>query len=366
MKSKVEEKKFYFEHTIKLNDPQKSYLDLLEMFFKPEEFFNSNRFEQPLFDKIFPENPDYQNNHAEIARTRDFLAWNGWVFRGHRDSSWKLATTIDRRYADVNLLTKPPICLKGKSRMELERAIMREFSRKNYEYDVCRGMNNNMPVYEVIANMQHYGCATRFLDITFSFFVALFFACGNMEFREDNFGTFSIWCFNRMWIEKTYKKHLPQEIADLYKTDKFGKLSETQEAVFDYFFKHKELSAEEQKNTFKTVINMTPFEMNRRLIRQQGSFLMPTNPFVSFEENISNLVSCEDDKFRILKINVEYDNLTLVYLQKFLGEMNINHSVLFDDIDNLCTAINFKSHLPNDALVIDSSCRKEKNAHVKS
>lgn len=39
------------------------------------------------------------------------------------------------------------------------------------------------------------------------------------------------------------------------------------------FFNHKEISGEERKNTFKTVINMTPFEMNRRLIRQQGSFL---------------------------------------------------------------------------------------------
>ncbi len=43
MKSKAEEKKFYFEHTIKLNDPQKCYLDLLEMFFKPEEFFNQRK-----------------------------------------------------------------------------------------------------------------------------------------------------------------------------------------------------------------------------------------------------------------------------------------------------------------------------------
>lgn len=103
MENKTEKKKFYFEHTIKLNEPQKSYFNLLEMFFKPEEFFNSNRFEEPLFDKIFPEKPDYQANHAER-------------------------------------------------------------------------------------------------------------------------------------IEKTYKKHLPQEIADLYATDEFGKSPETQKAVFDYFF----------------------------------------------------------------------------------------------------------------------------------
>lgn len=44
MENKTEKKKFYFEHTIKLNEPQKSYFDLLEMFFKLEEFFNLNRF----------------------------------------------------------------------------------------------------------------------------------------------------------------------------------------------------------------------------------------------------------------------------------------------------------------------------------
>ena len=158
-----------------------------------------------------------------------------------------------------------------------------------------------------------------------------------------------------MWIEKTYKAHLPKELAQLYdKSGEFGKTVDVQKAVWNYVRKHSIQFPEVKKESiFNSVINMTPFYMNVRLDRQKGSFLMPTNPYCTFEENLKSLVEKDPDgKFRVLKINVEYDDNALLYYQKFLDEMNINHAVLFNDVENICKQINYKTRLPNDALVI--------------
>ncbi len=344
--------KFYFEYTIKLDSQSKSYLKLLDLYFKPEQFFKSienETKEKDLFDKIFPRDSKYLNNHAEIENTRDFLAWNGWVFRGHQDSTWSLQTTFERLCYD-----KPH----GRDLFALENSLIREFRRRIQKYDNNLSCIDENDIYMILANMQHYGCATRFLDVTYSFFVALFFACGYLNFDnlhgDSKTHSFSIYCINRMWLEKTYKEKLPDELKEYYKNDEFGKSIETQKAVWNYVNNHKkDLPIEERNKLFNSVINMTPFYINIRLDRQKGSFLMPTNPYVTFEENLKNLVINDSDgKYRILKINVEYDNRTLLYFQKFLDEMNINHGVLFDDVENICKQINFKTRLPNDALIV--------------
>ncbi len=168
--------------------------------------------------------------------------------------------------------------------------------------------------------------------------------------KNKKSGTFSIWCFNRMWIEKTYKSFLPDSILKLYnEIDQFGKDVKIQEAVLNYVPDHKKKGSN-YKEIFKSVISMTPFYMNERLDRQKGSFLLPTNPYVSFEENLFNMVQNKEDIFNIIKINTEYTDKTLLYLLKMLDEMNNNSTVLFNNTEGLCQQINFKSRLPNDAL----------------
>ncbi|MDE7140734.1 MAG: FRG domain-containing protein [Treponemataceae bacterium] len=385
---------FYFEHTIKFE--KDSYLKLLDMYFKPKTFFDDvertlgedQKKEldgESLFDKIFPEKADYLDNHKSLENRQAFLAWNGWCFRGHKDSTWKLETTFER------------LCYKnngtqGKDLFDLENGMIREFRRRIQKYDPSIATIDPNDFYMLLANMQHYGCATRFLDMTFSFFVALFFACGYIEFekieedenkkdsesgsgepnsavaetsereakelKKQKIKTFSIYCFNRMWIEKTYKDNLPKKLKKLYASDNFGKMPKTQEAVWNFVPNYKDCVSEvDRKNIFKSVINMTPFYMNVRLDRQKGTFLIPTNPYCTFEENLKSLVEKDkkNGKFRILKINVEYDDAMLLYYQKFLDEMNINHAVLFNDVENICKQINYKTRLPNDALVSSNS-----------
>ena len=345
------EEKFYSEHTISLDS--KSYLTLLDLYFKPEQFFSGEKNKEPLFDKIFPSNPDYDENHKEIPATKDFLSWNGWIFRGHKDSEWSLCSTLERLYSKTN---------SEKSIFEMEQRLIRDFRRRRNNYGLTV---NESDIYETIANMQHYGLATRFLDFSYSFFVALYFACRNIDIdinasqNDIKKGSFSIWCVNRMWLEHTYKKYLPEEIKTLYQNDEFGKDVETQNKVLNYV-NEKLKSGEDYLSSFRSVINMTPFFLNDRLERQRGTFLFQTNLFISFEDNLRNLcaVSGEDGKYRVLKINVEYDNRTLLYLNSFLNEMNINDYVLFNDIEHLSSSINQKAFFPNDSIISNHSYLK--------
>ena len=109
--------------------------------------------------------------------------------------------------------------------------------------------------YEWLANMQHYGCSTRFLDVTFSFFTAMYFAIRHIDFasadEQDCTKSFAIWCFNRMWIEKEYKQYLSDEIQEKYKKyDPFGKAVCIQKAVLNHVPMVKKSGRRLQKRMF--------------------------------------------------------------------------------------------------------------------
>lgn len=169
--------KFYFEHTIRLE--KDSYLKLLDMYFKPKVFFEEieNNLDESqkkelkgerLFDKIFPVEAEYLENHKDMEVRQDFIAWNGWCFRGHKDSSWKLETTFER------LCFKKPV-MKKKDLFDVENGMIRDFRRRIQKYDPELSSIDPKDIYMLLANMQHYGCATRFLDMTFSFFCRVVF-----------------------------------------------------------------------------------------------------------------------------------------------------------------------------------------------
>jgi hypothetical protein len=101
---------------------------------------------------------------SKIKELEDFAAnHKGWLFRGHRSSSWKLVTSLERASKRC-----------GVSAVDYERQIWGEFRRHAHSYfprvpaDSC--------TIEWLALMQHYGAPTRLLDFTYSFWIALFFA----------------------------------------------------------------------------------------------------------------------------------------------------------------------------------------------
>jgi hypothetical protein len=114
-----------------------------------------------LIDKVTPTEPD-----PRTGRRRD-----SGVYRGDRDASWPLLTSLDK--------------LGGAgcphSKAELEEHILRNFIRYSRPYFTHPPEND----WEVLVAAQHHGLPTRLLDWTYSPLVAAHFATLDNDRRSD-------------------------------------------------------------------------------------------------------------------------------------------------------------------------------------
>lgn len=95
---------------------------------------------------------------------------NSYLWRGQRRSDWKLTTSLDRLYAQLNLLKAPPSALEQMSLKHLESF--------KYASRGRRGVNPALLPEDELwwALGQHFGLATPLLDWTSSPFAAAYFA----------------------------------------------------------------------------------------------------------------------------------------------------------------------------------------------
>jgi hypothetical protein len=139
----------YFEINI-LNE-EKPHSLLFDLYFNPTKILGD------YFEHIFPRDIEYQKNHVSIPYTIDFMEWNGWLFRGHTDAAWKLETSFERLIHNRTMF---------RDYFEIEMGMIREFRRRVFEYAPHLKSLREDDYYEWIANMQHFGCKTRFLGVT--------------------------------------------------------------------------------------------------------------------------------------------------------------------------------------------------------
>lgn len=337
------------EAKLNLKDGKDSYLSLFDLFFRPSDMLGKD------FDKIFSgEGEDY---HLMMSNSeKDFRAWNGWIFRGQKGGEGNLVPDFERRFFEIfnNPNTNPPRDL-----FDIEMGIIRDFKRTAGSFYPELKFINDRDIYEYIAWIRHFNGATRVIDMTNSFFIALFFALGKSLPKDKE--TYYIWCIDKVWLEHRYKEFMPLEIKKMFKEyDDFGKDVRIQDAILNYvpnlkksFEKYKKNEKDERyKHEFCSVINIEPFYKNSRLIRQKSLFLMPTNPYRTFRDNLFNMVRDDDDTYHILRIAVECDRTSAILIQKVLDGMNINGSVLFESLEGICETLSTKPFFQNDSITV--------------
>jgi hypothetical protein len=240
------------------------------------------------------------NNWSDFAGVMVNRQYRRYIYRGQKDSDWKLVTTLKRaliqleihhRYWEVR-----------------EKSLIETFQRRAHMYlrrlpPIDKKTENWL---EWLSVMQHYGAPTRLLDWTYSPFIAAFFALE--ELKE----TSCVWeidyrMLRRSNIKMAGEKYISKVFQDDYEY----------EAVFPY----------------------EPKLQNERLIAQQGLFLC-TN---ELGETIDQIIDNHDLYEKILtKYILTFNRAEIRNALKSLKMMNIDNSKLFPGIDGLSKSLSLQ------------------------
>ncbi|MCU0636698.1 MAG: FRG domain-containing protein [Gemmatimonadaceae bacterium] len=236
---------------------------------------------------------------AQFRSMIDGGAFRSWGFRGQTHADWGLWTAISRhlRYAGVH----PAAWARQEER------ILRVFRRKAHLWVDPQPAENNS--FEWLALMQHHGAPTRLLDMTWSPYVALFFAL-------DRGGpTSAVWAFDVARINQ-----MPVTLRD-GRTVEVAPASIREEGSFERHF---------LRQSVPFVIVGEPHAMHRRLIAQSSTFLVPS----VLDRSIEAILAGYAGEPLVTRFELETAAMRAEALQA-LYLMNITAASLFPDLDGL-------------------------------
>ncbi len=135
-----------------------------------------------------------------------------FLYRGQSNNNWSLQTSLERKLENLN-----------KTEMDIgkyEKLVVEE----------CQNKDSNSSPIEIISKIQHYGGATRLIDFTHHFPVAVFFAF--CDFPSQNV---SIWAISRRDIPYISYKQLEYNKGDLDLFEIDFQRRDQEEKVWDFY-----------------------------------------------------------------------------------------------------------------------------------
>lgn len=258
-----------------------------------------------------------------------------WAFRGQLNELWGLSTKFER---DAVRYGCDPYFF-----MNRESFILSDFQRRAHHY--VQNLPSSDGIIEWLSLLQHHGGATRLLDFTYSYYVALFFA---LETADTNS---AIWVIN-----------LSKFITQLSKLMEYDIRKEKQsfKGIIEQNI-HWAETLIHRRETKDVLFLIEPFYQHERISIQQGLFLFPANIITSFEANM-----CSFFEFRFNNLNDE--NATRVKLRGIddsdlskaavlkiilpldlhsqalfeLTKMNVTSATLFPGLDGFARSLSFR------------------------
>lgn len=221
--------------------------------------------------------------------------YQNWAFRGQRNASAPLFSALSRYFMTFQI--------DRRAWRDQEERILRVFKRKAIHF--LAHVPDRGDDFEWLALMQDHGAPTRLLDFSWSPYVAAFFALHNTT--EEGV----IWACNPVEIEKERNVDLEQPGS----------------------FRKNFLS---NKNSFAWLGE--PRVMNRRLIAQSGTFLVPGILHEPIEEILMNYPHPENT---LIKIILPADKVREKGMRE-LYRMNITQATLFPDLDGLARSLAYE------------------------
>ena len=188
-----------------------------------------------------------------------------WLFRGQRDASWDLKTSIERAgRGDTFMLPAT------------EQRIIHDFKRKGHQF--LKDPPQHQDDFGWAATIQHYGGPTRLLDFTRSIYVAAFFAL------ESASGECAIWCVEEFALHDALEVRAGLKFST---SMPHWELAHKLTALANGFFTRNSNDA--------FVIAVEPFRLHRRLTLQQGLFLCPSAVDLPFMQSLAGTLGLAPD-----------------------------------------------------------------------
>jgi len=285
---------------------------------------------------------DYYNEY-ELAEPKEIMRYcnlgSNYVFRGQSSYDWRLATSFEREVKSVD----------WSGWYDLEDKIIFEFKRQAHHY-ISHLPTNNL---EWLALMQHYGCPTRLLDFTRSFWIALFFAIDGAN--SDS----AVWI-----IDTSYYVKRDDPMWKDYRISSYNKIAEEEiNAV---------LKGDNEKEFKSGVIFAEPAMLNQRLSIQKGLFAFPTALNLTFWKNLSShsqIYDLKDDETTYFPIihKVKIPVTMHGELIQLLTSMNISSATLYPGLSGFAKSLaNHIRFAENHEKMLGEARKEAMDKHVQS
>jgi hypothetical protein len=194
----------------------------------------------------------------------------GWVFRGQADFDWGLGTSLQRAFADANVVG-------AVQRAHVENSSIGFFKDRSRIYLPTTPDENDLLGW--LALMQHYGAPTRLQDWTLSPFVAAYFA-----YREDKGKDAALWAVQAYYCRRAITPGaigLPWDHLGVFEEVYEDPTTGEQHPVVPSLLT---TQAEKENETLRDAIRrgggwplpMLPFNVDARMAAQQAAFLVAT------------------------------------------------------------------------------------------
>jgi FRG domain. len=231
-------------------------------------------------------------------------AYRGWAFRGQADARLPLYTSLGRNFRERGIRPEAwPL---------LEERILRIFRRKSHHF--LESVPDADDAFEWLALMQHHGAPTRLLDFTWSPYVAAFFAL------EGAIRDAVVWAVSPPRLAESVRRFLRDHTDDVPE-DPGPWVPGNYEKLF-------------LPNRHPIVVIGEPYRMNRRLIAQSGTFVVPG----LLDRPLEQIVSGSGEGAPLVQFVLRTEKIRQEAIRS-LYQMNLTYATLFPDLDGLARSM---------------------------